>query len=205
MNIEDYKKSIGAQRFRRTKEEIALGLSPEQALTQRLAADGVVTNEPSRPILGLKMPKVVKDTGQARYAVSPKTNPCLEIELPGSLLGPATHRKARHVARKGDIVIRIQPEKGVDADYFEQVPTEPIVIDLNNSWYSWFDTKAVVPYNGDVAMMLKHILEKGIGEVLIHFNTQEDITEYERPVKTPEQLKESVRSVEEPVLKTVEP
>lgn len=175
MNIEDYKKSIGAQRFRRTKEEIALGLSPEQALTQRLATE------------------------------SPKTNPCLEIELPGPLLGPATHRKARHVARKGDIVIRIQPEKGVDADYFEQVPTEPIVIDLNNSWYSWFDTKAVVPYNGDVAMMLKHILEKGIGEVLIHFNTQEDITEYERPVKTPEQLKESVRSVEEPVLKTVEP
>lgn len=174
MNIEDYKKSIGAQRFRRTKEEIAAGLTPKQALVQRLTADGVVT----KPILGLKMPKVVKDTEPS---------------------------KARRVARKGDIVIRIQPEKGVDADYFEQVPTEPIVIDLNNSWYSWFDTKAVVPYNGDVAMMLKHILEKGIGEVLIHFNTQEDIDEYERPVKTPEQLKESVRSVEEPVLKTVEP
>lgn len=37
MNIEDWKKQTGAKRFKRTKEEMALGLSPQEALDRRLA------------------------------------------------------------------------------------------------------------------------------------------------------------------------
>jgi len=37
MNIEDWKKKTGAKRFKRTKEEMELGLSPQEALDIRLA------------------------------------------------------------------------------------------------------------------------------------------------------------------------
>lgn len=40
MNLEEWKVATGAKRFKRTKEEMALGLSPEEALERRLATEG---------------------------------------------------------------------------------------------------------------------------------------------------------------------
>ena len=170
MNVEEYKRSTGAKRFRRTKEELSLGLSDEQALQRRLATSGGNPHE----------------VGGRTDA--PETNPCLEIEL-GPSKGPAEHRKARVSRSDGDIVIRISADKGVDSGYFEFVPKAPIEVVLDNSWYSWFDTLFNTPYEGNAERLVRHILNKGIGEVLTHFHFPADLDEYERPVKTMESVR----------------
>ena len=127
-DLESYKSVTGAKRFKRSKEEMALGLSPEDALVRRLKlANG----------------EVVIDS-----------NPCLDIELP----------KAK--PRRGDIVIHLRPAKGVDADYFEHVPQTPIEIVVDEKWYSWFDTRAITPYDGDVQRLLAAIFDRGMNEIV---------------------------------------
>lgn len=44
MTIDEYKKKAGRARFRRTKEEISLGLSPEEALARRVGNATPSTN-----------------------------------------------------------------------------------------------------------------------------------------------------------------
>lgn len=117
-DIESYKAITGAKRFKRTKEEIALGLSPEEALKRRVN--------------------------------------------PGIIEAPAN----RSPKVSGDIVIRIRPMTGTDADYFEFVPQSEVVVEVDEHWYKWLDTRATVPYNGDVPKLIADLINLGMNEVV---------------------------------------
>ncbi|MCI0559195.1 MAG: hypothetical protein MN733_11925, partial [Nitrososphaera sp.] len=59
---------------------------------------------------------------------------------------------------------------------------------LDQNWYSWFDTLAIGPFEGDTTKLLRYILDQGIGQVLTKFHFPADIEEFERPIKTPNEL-----------------
>lgn len=140
-DIASYKEVMGAKRFKRTKEEMALGLTSEEALEARL-------NEANNLPTGA--------CGSRDIRPSPRAS----------------------TSRAGDITIKIRPQAGVDSDYFKRLPNGPVELVLDEKWFSWFDTKLNVPYNGDSTQLLQHILDLGIGEVITQIHSTDDIEEY---------------------------
>jgi hypothetical protein len=160
-DLESYKRITGFKRLKRTKEEMDSGLTPEEALKRRLAET-----------LGEEVPEALR-RGIAQAKAGQLND------------GPKPRASA---SRKGDITLQIRPAAKTDADYFEHVPGKPVEIVLDQSWYSWFDTLSQTPFGGDTTKLLRFILEQGIGQVLTKFHFPEDIEEFERPVRTPDQL-----------------
>lgn len=143
-DLASYKAVTGARRFKRTKDEMERGLTPEEALQERLDLFRG----------GRKVNK--KTTANDKFKVVLKHGP-----------RPST-------SRKGDIVIRIRPQAGVDPEYFERLSGRELEVVLNEKWYGWVDTKLEVPYNGDDLRLMKHVLELGLGEVIVTLNQEDD-------------------------------
>ena len=138
-DIESYKSVTGAKRFKRTKDEKARGLDPEEALLER-----------------------VKD-------------------LPGNITafdneGKMIVPKARKT-HGGEIVIRIKPPKKLDPEYLEHLTNKEIVIEQDDKFYGWLDTKLSAPYNGDVHKLFQHILDQGLGQVISMYHFEEDFND----------------------------
>lgn len=149
-NLESYKVVTGAKRFKRTKADMDLGLTPEEALQQRInEALGVGVLPPYDKIVEANTPPEAQKTAPPRAMAS----------------------------RKGDITIRIRPAAGTDADYFEHVPDKPIEIVLDQKWYLWFDTLANSVFQGDLGKVMTYIMDKGISYVLTHYNSAADLDE----------------------------
>lgn len=148
-DIDSYKEVTGARRFKRTKDEMERGLSPDEALKERLAAFS-------------------------------QTQGYLDIisQGGGAMAAKATRRRLS-ASRKGDITIRIRPEAGIDAEYFEKLTGQDVEIVLDEKWYGWLDNKLDCPYNGDITRLLKHILDMGIGEVITQIQFPPDLEEYD--------------------------
>lgn len=146
-DLASYKAVTGAKRFKRTKDEMERRLTPEEALQERLDLfrGGPQSKQKDDG------EQVVQGRNQTR-SKGPR---------------PST-------SRKGDIVIRIRPAAGVDPEYFEQLSGHELEIVLNEKWYSWVDNKLTVPYDGDERRLLKHILELGLGEVIVTINQEDD-------------------------------
>jgi len=139
-DLESYKAVTGAKRFKRTKEHMDLGLTPQEALQRELEIARGET--PAAPKVAAK-PRAMGNT-------------------------------------KGDITLRLRPQAGTDADYFEHVPSVPVEIILDEKWYMWFDTLVLSPFQGDVVKTLQCILDKGIGTVLTQFHVVADVEEYDK-------------------------
>lgn len=73
-------------------------------------------------------------------------------------------------------LIRIKPNHKVDADYCEQ--NFEVEIELDNQWYAWFETRLKGSYNNNSKLLLQHILEMGLGEVITHMVSQECVKEH---------------------------
>lgn len=151
-DLESYKVVTGAKRFKRTKEEMLLGLTPEQGLERRLTM-----------ARGEQVPEALK-RGIAQAKAGQLND------------GPTSLRAS--TSRSGDIVIR--PAAGTDSDYFQRVPQEPVEIVLDQQWYAWFDSLAESPFQGDVGKLLRFILDQGIGEVLTKFQYITDVEAFEK-------------------------
>lgn len=140
-------------RFRRTKDELARGLSPDEAkherdlidLDKRLAMD---EDPDSATIASVK--RGVEQAKARKFVPDPR--------------------------KKGDIVIRIRPVKGVPADYFEHLRDGEIVVEQDEHWYKWVDHYLGKVYNeaGD-AKFFRDILDRGIGELIKHVHFTKDI------------------------------
>lgn len=136
-DIASYKSVTGAKRFKRTKEEMAEGLTPEEALQRRL-------------------------TGT----------------LPGLRGDPIKKARRPSKSTSGNMTIRVRPEAGVDPEYFARLPKNGIELVLDKNFYSWLDNKLEMPYNGDATQLFQHIFNLGIGEVLSHVHSAQDVKEY---------------------------
>ena len=150
-DLASYKAVTGARRFRRTKDEKGRGLSPEEALQERLA---LFRGEPK---------------SEKRDESDQSSQPRRQAKSKGSR--PST-------SRKGDIVIRIRPQAGVDPEYFEKLSGRELEVVMKESWYGWVDTKLEVPYNGDDQRLMKHVLELGLGEVIVTINQEDDFDDH---------------------------
>lgn len=131
-------------RFRRSNDEIARGLTPEQALVERQNSGGH-TVEPS----GIENPVV-----------------------PDSPSGVVTLKKGK----KGEIVLRIRPAKGVDPDYFEFLPNGELTIEQDQNFYQWVDTHLDKIYNDHgPSKFFEDVLTEGIRELITKVHFTKDI------------------------------
>lgn len=151
-DLETYKEVTGAKRFKRTKEEMDLGLSPEEALQRRLESlrEQKLGNKDESPHMGR-----------------------------GRKQNPSKSSRRASTSRKGDIVVHIRPVAGVDPVFFEHLPEKnnDREIILDEKWYSWLDNKLDCPYYGDITKLLEHVLEMGMGEVITRYQLPEDLND----------------------------
>lgn len=152
-DLESFKEVTGAKRFKRTKDEMERGLSPEKALAERLK-------------------DVLEGTSQTEgYA--------REVRRQAA-------RSYRSRASR-EIVIRIVPAEGVEWDPEWTMPITSdqgeIVVQEDEKFYGWVDTKLTGPYaerddpGGD---LIRHIVDLGLGEVIVNLQFAKDIEDYER-------------------------
>ena len=73
-------------------------------------------------------------------------------------------------------IITIKPNRKVDADYCER--DFSIEIELDNQWYAWFETRLKGSYENNATLLLQHILELGLGEVITQMVSQERLAEH---------------------------
>jgi len=136
-------------RFRRTKDELSRGLTPEEAHAERVRLRGgghVVISS------GIKNP-----------------------EPPKSPSGVVAFKPTRDT--KGEVVIRIRPAKGVDDDYFEHLDGKEIVVEQDDKFYSWLDHFAGGVYDqAEKDKLFQDLLDRGIGEIIKNVQFTRDIT-----------------------------
>lgn len=129
-------------RFRRTKDELARGLSPEQAKVEREAFQATPIAVANPPMSAEDAKIVRKVTGKV----------------------------------SGEIVLRIKPGKGVDADYFEFLNGKTIEVEQDNYFYSWLDSllSGVYAEHGKTKLFTD-ILSEGIGQTLTTRHFPKDV------------------------------
>jgi len=143
-DLESYKTVTGAKRFKRTAEEMQLGLSPEAALKRRLAAfdpNWLDKNPEAKALvmLGIEQAKARMFTNAAEFV-------------------------KRQTYGTGEILIRIRPVKGVSPDYFEHLPSAEIVVEQDDKFYGWLDVMLSGRYTGTVNAFFAEVLDEGLGE-----------------------------------------
>lgn len=148
LNIEEWKKQTGAKRFKRTKEEMALGLSPQEALDRRLAES--LSGDRS----ALVEAAVRADDGNVTAGGGRRSG-------------------------KSKITIEILAKPGTDTDYFEHVPGNTVTVTMNEKWYAWFDNLSQVPYDGDVARLIRHIVDAGLNTLIAESAFRENLHKYD--------------------------
>lgn len=163
-DIESYKAVTGAKRFKRTAEEMAMDLSPEQALKRRLAAFDPNWLD-KNPVAKASVMQGIEQAKARQFTD-----------------GPVGFRPDRAVlVQPGDIVIRIRAAKGVDKDYLSRLPTTEIVIEQDNFFYGRMDDKLAGLYEGETGKFFQDLIESGMGELIDHpaFKQPEPLTETE--------------------------
>lgn len=118
-------------RFRRTKAEIAAGLSPAQAMAKR------IYDNPYKADL-------------------------------------VTLSDLAHKEHRGDIVVRIRPAKGVDADYFEHLESAEIVIEADSDFYKWID-HYFSKISNDKQRVMVELFNRGLDELITHIHFEKDM------------------------------
>jgi hypothetical protein len=159
-DLESYKAVTGAKRFKRTAEEMQLGLSPEEALKRRLAAFD---------------PNWLDKNPVAKASVERGPEQAKARQFTG-------FRPDRAVlVQPGDIVIRIRAAKGVDKDYLSRLPTTEIVVEQDNFFYGRVDDKLAGLYEGETDKFFQDLIESGMGELIDHpaFKQPEPLVEPE--------------------------
>lgn len=147
-------------RFRRTKDELARGLSPEQAKAERDAFQATLSKLASPPM-------TAEDAQQAYDEAVPVPIKKKEIE-----------KIVSKVIRKGtgEIVIRIRAAKGVDPDYFEFLDGKEVQVEQDEHFYKWVDHLLSHVYNEHgKSKLMTDVLTEGIGGVLTTRQFQKDI------------------------------
>jgi hypothetical protein len=97
------------------------------------------------------------------------------------------HREARSrfAPKTGEFVIRIIPGDSVPIDPDYELPTGEICIQADDKTYSWLDTMMTSAYyecEDPAHTLIKHILDLGLGEVLVRLQRPQDVQEHEREV-----------------------
>lgn len=159
-DLASYCEVLGVKRFKRTKQEMQLGLSPEDALKRRLV---VFEKQPSEEWLRKMADAEAK---------------CEGVSVGGLAVDLGMYKSDTAVLVKpGDIVIRIRAGKGVDKDYFEHLPSHEVTVELDNQAYGWLDVKLGGQYSGEAADFFKFIFENGLGEAIDHpkFDNPEEV------------------------------
>lgn len=137
-DLESYKAVTGFKRLKRTKEEMAMDLSPEQALKRRLTAFSSI---------------------QAPLQTLVEANQKAQAEV------KKAYSSSRG---DGEVVIRIRPAKGVDKDYLERLPKGEIVVVQDNFFYGRMDDKLAGLYEGETEQFFADLIEGGMGELIDH-------------------------------------
>ena len=88
--------------------------------------------------------------------------------------------KKQKLGDKGRFVIRCQPDPTVDPDFVEALSGKEFKVVLDQKFYSWFENKLIVPYEGDAQMLIEHILDMGIGEIIVQIQFPKDLEEHLR-------------------------
>ena len=126
---------------------------------------------------GFRMTKDQKERGLSREkAIAEATGGALPQS---SLKVPMPKVKASR-SRSGDIIIRVRPEAGIDSDYFEHLDQKEIEVVLPATFYSWFDTKAKMPYQGDLGLLITHLLMRGMHTIIPQFQFPEDLEDWKK-------------------------
>lgn len=156
-DIESYKAVTGAKRFKRTAEEMAMDLTPEQALKRRLAAFDPNWLD-KNPVAKASVERGLEQAKARQFTD-----------------GPVGFRPVQ----PGDIVIRIRAAKGVDKDYLSRLPTTEIVVEQDNFFYGRVDDKLAGLYEGETDKFFQDLIESGMGELIDHpaFKQPEPLTE----------------------------
>jgi hypothetical protein len=147
-------------RFRRTKDELARGLSPEQAKAER---EGFQSS-----IAVVAAPPMAEEEAEEAYN-SAEPIPAKKA---------AIEKIVRKITRKGngEIVIRIRPAKGVDSDYFEHLGNREIEVTQDDKFYGWLDHYAGKVYDEHgQAKLFQDLLDSGIGELIKNIHLTKDI------------------------------
>jgi len=88
--------------------------------------------------------------------------------------------KQRRLGNKGKFTINLQPKPDTDPEFLEVLTGKEFTVELDEKFYSWFGTKLGMPYNGDSQRLIEHILDLGLGEIIVHINFPEDLEEHIR-------------------------
>jgi len=130
-------------RFRRTKDELARGLTPEQAKIERKQRYPLGSPDPDQLNI---LAEIIDDEVVSKKLRKAAKN----LEMPN-----------------GEITIRIRPDKNVDSDYFEHLGDQVIEVSQDNDFYKWIDHLLEKIYNehGD-AKLFQDVLNEGFGRVL---------------------------------------
>lgn len=158
-------------RFRRNKDELARGLTPEQAKAGRFRKVEIDFPENRDALIeeaceaddGLPI-------GGGGYTVKPSgiKNPI----PPDSPSGVIALKKGK----RGEIVLRIRPAKGVDADYFEFLPKGEVVVEQDQNFYQWVDNHLDKVYDqAGPEKFFQDLLTQGIREILTNVHFTRDI------------------------------
>lgn len=135
-------------------------------LTKEQAAQ-ITDIESYKSVTGAKRFKRTKDEMDRGLTV--------EQALAERLDGLKDDKKKSPITHNGCLTIVVKPEKGVPQDYFEQFKNKTLEIVLDKKFYGWLDTKLDCPYNGDMQLLFKDILDLGMGEVVVQRSFEEDL------------------------------
>jgi len=129
-------------RLRRTKDELARGISAREAEAERILLSGGG-----------------------------------HIVIPSGVENPKPPKSPSGVTtRKGEIIIRIRPAKGVESDYFEHLTGRTIDVEQDDKFYSWLDHYAGKVYDEHGQKKLfQDLLDQGIGELIKNVKFTRDI------------------------------
>jgi len=81
---------------------------------------------------------------------------------------------------KGKFTIKCHPKADCDPDFLELLTGKAFHIELDQKWFAWFETKLEHPYEGNMQLLLEHILDMGIGEIIISLRSPEELAEHIR-------------------------
>jgi hypothetical protein len=98
---------------------------------------------------------------------------------PDATKTPKRTRKKR-LGSKGKFTINCKPEAGVNPAFLDALSGAEFNLVINENFYSWFETKLEEPYRGNAKLLIEHILDMGMGEVIISLRSPEELEEHIR-------------------------
>jgi hypothetical protein len=84
----------------------------------------------------------------------------------------------KRLGDKGKFSINFKPDQGSDPDFLATLTGKSFEIVLDDKWYSWFQTRLEYPYEGNAQMLMEHIIQLGMDEVVTTLKTPEELEEH---------------------------